>query len=425
VEPQIQYARTDDGVTIAYSTVGDGPAVLYCPSQWASMRHLLENLPEGAWHGALASHVRMTIFDHAGVGASQPDVRDFSVLAQLRSIEAVARYMPDAPFTLEGFATGCVGAALYATRHPERVSRLACLYPAPSIVTAQFAETMRADYSLGRRRLAAWAYPDSLPLQRWFGAAVRESTTAEVAAGYMYEFANTDVRAIFREIPVPTLIVVTGEGQDRHDGLALARLIPNCQVADADTSRVADVVLDFMGIDDSLRRARRDQESTVVILFADVVDSTALTERMGDAAFRERSRLLDEELRMVVHNSGGTVIDAKTLGDGILATFPAASQAITAALTCRVAGDARGLPLHLGLHAGDVLREADNVFGGAVNIASRISAMSAPGEVLVSDVVRGLARTSAGVAFEDRGEHALKGVADPQRVYAVRVAEAR
>jgi adenylate cyclase len=76
--------------------------------------------------------------------------------------------------------------------------------------------------------------------------------------------------------------------------------------------------------------------------------------------------------------------------------------------------------LHLGIHAGDVIREANNVYGGAVNIASRISALSAPGEVLVSDVVRALARTSAGVTFEDRGEHALKGVADPQRVYAVR-----
>jgi class 3 adenylate cyclase len=55
-----------------------------------------------------------------------------------------------------------------------------------------------------------------------------------------------------------------------------------------------------------------------------------------------------------------------------------------------------------------------------VNIASRISGLSAPGEVLVSDIVRGLARTSAGVRFDDRGEHELKGVGDLQRVYAVK-----
>ena len=57
---------------------------------------------------------------------------------------------------------------------------------------------------------------------------------------------------------------------------------------------------------------------------------------------------------------------------------------------------------------------------GAVNIAARIAGASAPGEVLVSDTVRGLARTSAGVSFEDRGEHELKGVSDPVRMWAVR-----
>jgi adenylate cyclase len=65
-------------------------------------------------------------------------------------------------------------------------------------------------------------------------------------------------------------------------------------------------------------------------------------------------------------------------------------------------------------------RTSDNVFGGAVNIAARISALSAAGEVLVSATVRDLGRTSAKVTFEDRGEHALKGIAEPQRVFAVR-----
>ena len=89
------------------------------------------------------------------------------------------------------------------------------------------------------------------------------------------------------------------------------------------------------------------------------------------------------------------------------------------ALACGRSGDDAGLPLHLGLHAGDVIREENNVYGGAVNIASRISGLSAPGEVLVSDTVRSLARTSAGVSFDDRGEHALKGIEDPVRVYEV------
>jgi class 3 adenylate cyclase len=75
-----------------------------------------------------------------------------------------------------------------------------------------------------------------------------------------------------------------------------------------------------------------------------------------------------------------------------------------------------------------VTREKDpdgrtNVYGGAVNIAARIAGLSAPGEVLVSETVRSLARTSAGVRFEDRGEQALKGVGEAVRVWAVREAE--
>ncbi len=54
-----------------------------------------------------------------------------------------------------------------------------------------------------------------------------------------------------------------------------------------------------------------------------------------------------------------------------------------------------------------------------MNVASRISGLSAPGEVLVSETVRSLARTSAGVSFEDRGRRRLKGVGEPVRVWAV------
>ena len=102
----------------------------------------------------------------------------------------------------------------------------------------------------------------------------------------------------------------------------------------------------------------------------------------------------------------------------MLATFPAARQAIEAALRCASAGDV-GLPLHLGLHAGDVIREGTDIYGGAVNIAARISGLTGLSEVLVSDIVRGLARTSAEVVFEDRGEHSLKDVSDAVRVYEV------
>jgi len=169
---------------------------------------------------------------------------------------------------------------------------------------------------------------------------------------------------------------------------------------------------------------------TAVILFADIADSTALTERLGDAAFRDKARELDGALREAISSNGGTAIEGKLLGDGVLATFGAAREAIEAGLAIqRMAGSGvkgqgsrldDALLLHVGIHAGDVIREEGNVYGGAVNVASRIADAAAPGEVLVSDVVRSLARTSAGVSFEDRGERELKGVGEPMRLYGLR-----
>ena len=168
----------------------------------------------------------------------------------------------------------------------------------------------------------------------------------------------------------------------------------------------------------------RRQGECGVLYAVDIADSTGLTERLGDAAFRAKARQLGGALRALIRECGGTPVEGPTLGDGVLATFASAREAISAAGRCGKAGDEAGLPLHLGLHAGDVTREKDpdgrdNVYGGAVNTASRISGLSAPGEVLVSETVRSLARTSAGVRFQDRGEQALKGVGEPVRVWAV------
>ena len=210
---------------------------------------------------------------------------------------------------------------------------------------------------------------------------------------------------------------------------ALAARMPNAVVqpipgaTDAERTRqTRDAIRAFLtggrGLPDTSTPAQAS--GTAVILFTDIVDSTALTERMGDAPFRDASRALDAALRTAIRDAGGAAIDGKLLGDGVLATFPSAAQAIDGARRCLALSAASELGLHIGLHAGDVIREDNNVYGGAVNIASRICGISAPGEILVSDVVRGMARSSAGVAFEDRGEQEMKGVSDPVRVYAVR-----
>ena len=241
-----------------------------------------------------------------------------------------------------------------------------------------------------------------------------------------HAWETRDVTELLPRITVPTLVI-----QDKNNrltsmaaGQRMAAGIPGARFATTDDITYG-AALKLAEAFVSENQPAPDitpsvPSGTAIIFFADIADSTALTERLGDAAFRDKARDLDSSLRNVIREHAGTAIEGKLLGDGVLAVFTSARQAIEAALACGRAGDDAGLPLHLGLHAGDVIREDNNVYGGAVNIASRISGLSSPGEVLVSDTVRSLARTSAGVRFEDRGEQAIKGVGEPVRVWAVR-----
>jgi class 3 adenylate cyclase len=265
-----------------------------------------------------------------------------------------------------------------------------------------------------------------------YAALVREGATEEAARAAMDAAYEFDATALLPQVKALTLVLHRRQAPYPHVDVArgLASGIPNARLAVlegsalaptvGDTAAVLSAIDEFLGEGEEAAATPELPEGMAVILFADIVESTSLTEELGDTAFRAKARELDTSLRSVIKEAGGTPVEGKVLGDGVLAVFTSARQAIEAALRCGNAGDEPGLPLHLGIHAGDVIREGNNVYGGAVNIAARIASASAPGEVLVSDTVRGLARTSAGVTFEDRGEHELKGVADPQRLFVVR-----
>ena len=165
-------------------------------------------------------------------------------------------------------------------------------------------------------------------------------------------------------------------------------------------------------------RGRADVR-TAVIVFADIVGSTALMENMGDRAFYARSIELETRLRAAIRDNGGEPVEGRLLGDGVLAVFESAKDAILGSLDCAAAGQEMGLPLHVGIHAGDVIRDHRTIYGGAVCIAARVSEKCPPGEVLASETVRGLSRTSTEVEFIDRGEHALKGVSEPLKLWSI------
>ena len=164
-------------------------------------------------------------------------------------------------------------------------------------------------------------------------------------------------------------------------------------------------------------------DGTVTILFTDIEGSTPLTQRLGDAKARE---LLREHERMVrealTAHSGSEV---KTRGDGFMASFSSATKALECAIAMQRAfaehneSAPEPIKVRIGLNAGEPIAEDDDLFGTAVNEAARITATAAGGEILVSDVVRQLAK-GKDFFFSDKGETSLKGFDEQVRLFEVR-----
>ena len=434
MEPRIQYAKASDGVSIAYTVLGTGPLIVFPSNIWGSL-HLFKNeafdLATSYFNQLVSLGWSVITYDGRGTGASDRNTGDWNLEARLRDLNAVLdRTAPDR-FALCGEAQGGPAAISYAVENPKRVSHLVLsnTFAAgsdwygviPAFRTSQLMlRDAEEDWAFAMLSLAnaVTGYANS-ERARALAEIFRTGIRPRDFVAYRDAAEKMDVRDLLSQISVPTMVmydrtwILDGVGILAH---RLAPLIPN--------ARLVETTEPVKTIDEFLREASVTAKPILpsgmsAILFADIADSTALTERLGDTAFRAKARDLDASLRAVIRENGGTPIEGKVLGDGVMAVFASAREAIEAALAYAHAGDAAGLPLHLGLHAGDVIREENNVYGGAVNIASRISGLSAPGEVLVSDTVRSLARTSAGVSFEDRGEQSLKGVGEAVRVWAV------
>ena len=151
------------------------------------------------------------------------------------------------------------------------------------------------------------------------------------------------------------------------------------------------------------------------LLFTDLVGSTAKAAELGDARWRA---LLSEHFlaaRAELERYGGR--EVKTTGDGLLATFDSPGQALRCAAAIRDATNRDGLQIRAGVHVGEVEVVGEDVRGVTVHEAARIMAAAGPDEILVSDLTRALTGT-AGLAFEDRGTHTLKGLDGEWRLAA-------
>src|SRR5437867_2136714 len=347
MEPRIQYARTSDGVDIAFATAGDGPPLLVVPNgpfshvqaTWETYAHV---------YPPLAERFHLVWYDSRGSGLSDREAIDFSMDAMVRDAEAVVEGAELTGLAMVAYYDAVPIAVTYAAIHPEKVSCLVLAdgWMKDSDWDHDSGVVLRAlrggDWTVysetyARLRLGF----DNQEFAGQFAAYVRECVEPQaVLSAYSSQGIDAwDVSALLPRVTAHTLVVHNRKNRflPVQVGQRLAARIPNARfqvVDDMDYEQLPGIITAFLGESDVIaqRPSGSVPSGTAIILFADIADSTALTERFGDAAFREKARELDEALRRAITSNGGTAIEGKLLGDGVLATFGAAREAIACAM---------------------------------------------------------------------------------------------
>ena len=157
------------------------------------------------------------------------------------------------------------------------------------------------------------------------------------------------------------------------------------------------------------------------ILFTDMVESTALTQSMGDEAAMLLLDVHNTVVRNALDNLGGR--EVKHTGDGIMASFVSAAGAVRCAIQIQrelqkhaQANPDRPLKVRVGAAAGEPVEQHNDLFGSTVQLAARLCAHAQPEQILVSNAIAELC-IGKGLSFEDVGEVTLKGFDSPVRAH--------
>lgn len=250
-EQQIRYCTTEDGVRIAYATVGQGPPFVKAANWLSHLEFDWESPVWRHWLGALSQHHTLVRYDERGCGLSDWDVETLSVEAFVQDLEAVVDESGLDRFPLLGISQGGPIAMSYAVRHPEKVSHL-ILYGTYAagrfnrIYSEEQAETAKAilqiiELGWGKNNPAFRQFFTSLFMpeatgeqMRWFNDLQRVSTSPEMARRLENTFFHIDVRDLVSQMTVPTLIlhgrddavVPFAEGEQLAAAMPQARFVP-------------------------------------------------------------------------------------------------------------------------------------------------------------------------------------------------------
>jgi len=453
MEPRIQYAKTSDGVSIAFWTLGEGIPLVILPFLVSSHIQIeWQGEVQRAFYERLAERAMVIRYDCRGLGMSQRDTMDFSLETAERDLAAVVDRLGLERFAILGATpTGGIRFA-YPARQPERVSHL--VVPATTLLRAtpdrgrQFAAIeplMEREWDLYVeiywRLISGWDSPNAASS----AARSRASHSPSSFRLALEALDQSSPEPFLGAIQSPTLILHRLGNQEDSDaarmlaaGIPSAHVvgIPGLTVAAYQSETAVAAILDFISSAPTglpIAPPQIDTSAVRTILFTDVEGSTALTQRLGDTKARQVLREHERVVRECLKTHGGS--EVKAMGDGFMTSFGSAARALECAVAIQRAsahpvadGDAPGrepveggtrIRVRIGLNAGEPIAEEDDLFGTAVIAAARIAAQAQGGEILVSNVVRELV-AGKGFLFSGRGKIVLRGFDDPVEVYEVR-----
>jgi class 3 adenylate cyclase len=439
--PVTRYAKAPDGVSIAYQVSGDGgPDLLFRPGMGIPIDLFWDEPRFVRFARRLGGFSRVVMADFRGVGASGGDVRDSVV-------EAIGD--PDVTSVLDAvgcqrvvlFGTGLGGptAIRYAAHHPERVQALVLVdtfaylvreddYPwgLPPESLERRAAAMAATWGTGAAAdVIAPSKSGDETFRAWWARAERLGSAVNQVAAILRALVLQDVRALLPTLALPTLVlhrvgnlsVPVGAGRYLADQISGANYIElpgdDAIFFVGDTDALLDEIEEFLT---GSRQAPEGDVVSATILFTDIVASTEQSARMGHRKWTALTDEHDAMVRATLARYRGR--EVKTTGDGFLATFDAATRAVRAATEIATAARGIGLEVRAGVHAGEVEMRHHDLAGLAVSIAKRICDLAGPGEVFVSETVKGHL-VGSGIALSEHGTHVLKGVPDGWRLYAI------
>ena len=438
--PDVRYAQSGDAA-IAYYVLGEGPRDLVFAPFMISAVFAWELLPVFRdFSSRLSSFSRLILFDRRGIGASDRPRTRPTLEAHMEDVRAVLDAVGSEQAVLFGSGHGGQMCALFAATYPERTAALV-LYATRERATGTEDEH-RAEMRRIRRVFGLQeeferedgGYPSldhDEAFRRAMRTTVRASTSPGGAVDFLGTYFETDISDVLPLIRVPTLVLYRPEASPREgpnsvpmgeaDARRLAGVIPDARVVaipgpDHSPFVGADVTNEVERFLATPHKAGVADRVLATVLFTDLVASTERIASLGDRQWREVLETHQRAVRRELSLYGGVEID--TAGDGFFCRFDGPARAIACAQ--RVVDGARELELQVraGVHSGECEIVGGKVAGIAVATGARISALARPGEVLVSRTVRDLVAGS-GIAFADRGEHALKGVPGVWQLFAV------